>query len=444
MFYRTILNHLDAWYRKEHRKPLILRGARQTGKTSVVQIFAASFKQFLYLNLELTEDRKLFEQNLPFDRLLEALFFHKDLSFQKSSTLLFIDEIQNSPEAIVSLRYFYEKSPEIPVIAAGSLLEVYMDKFDISFPVGRVEYLHIYPMSFYEYLLAKGEERAVEAYMEIPSPDYAADKLFALFHEYAQIGGMPEVVSHYLQYRDLSALKRIFSALRLSYEDDAGKYAKTSNQYEVIRHVIDSAPFFAGNRITFHGFGNSSYRSREAGEAFSLLQRAMILFLLYPTTDYKRPLLPNKRKSPRLQFLDIGMVNNSLNIVDDYFSIESLTDYYRGSLIEQICGQELIALNPFDNKPPLFWVREKQGSTAELDYLLEAAGETIPLEIKAGKTGRLRSLMQFIDESPVELAIRLYRGPCSKTEEKTIKGKPFTLINLPYFLIARAKEYILK
>ena len=193
MFKRKILDELNKWKDKSDRKPLVIRGARQVGKTTVVNLFSKQFDKYIYLNLENSEDREIFENNLSFDKLLEAIFFLKNVKKNSGTILIFIDEIQNVSNAVTQLRYFYENAKDLFVISAGSLLETLLDK-NINFPVGRVEYLVLKPLSFEEFLLAIGETPAVEMLNTIPLPDFAHKKLLGLFHRFVLIGGMPEVV----------------------------------------------------------------------------------------------------------------------------------------------------------------------------------------------------------------------------------------------------------
>ena len=273
MFDRNILKELQLWLEKPDRKPLVLRGARQVGKTTVVRELGKQCKQFIYLNLELEEDRKPFEQFTNVPILLQTVFLLKNkLLSEKENTLLFIDEIQEHPPALNILRYLYEQEPALPVIAAGSTLETAFDK-NIHFPVGRVEYKILRPASFLEFLGANGEMVAREKLQEIPLPDYAQDTLQRLFHTYALTGGMPEVVSHYAHNKDLTALVSIYDSLLTSYADDVEKYANTSQQVQLIRHAIRSVFGEAGKRITFEGFGHSSYRSRDVKEALIMLEK---------------------------------------------------------------------------------------------------------------------------------------------------------------------------
>ena len=191
MFKRQLLLELENWRQNKHRKPLVIRGARQVGKTTLVNQFATKYEQYIYVNLELAEDKEPFENFTTIEHLINTLFFLKNKTItKKSTTLVFIDEIQEVPTALNTLRYFYELAPEISIIAAGSMLETLFDK-NISFPIGRVEYKVIRPVSFPEFLSAMGETTALEEITKVPIAAYAHTKLLSLFHTYALIGGMP-------------------------------------------------------------------------------------------------------------------------------------------------------------------------------------------------------------------------------------------------------------
>ena len=258
MFKRTILTELENWAKKKNRKPLVIRGARQVGKTTVVNQFAQNFEQYIYLNLEIPSDRKPFDDFKDIETLLQALFFLKNKEYSKrKKTLLFIDEIQEVPEAFNVLRFFYEQMPEIPVIAAGSLLETIFNT-KLSFPVGRVEFLVVRPVSFIEFLEAIGETSALEQINNIPLNSFAHEKLLTLFHTYALIGGMPEIIKEYAETKDITSLTTLYDSLIASYIDDVEKYAHSNTQTQSIRHVIKTSYFEAGKRIKFQGFGKSS------------------------------------------------------------------------------------------------------------------------------------------------------------------------------------------
>lgn len=441
MFNREIIKDLMQWKASAYRKPLVLRGARQVGKTTVVNQFAVNFNQYIYLNLEIEEDKQIFRHRNSIHELIQALFFLKDKDTNISDTLIFIDEIQEMPDAIASLRYFYEEYSQYYVIAAGSLLETVFDT-SVSFPVGRVEYQFLYPFSFNEFLDATDEHQALKQLNKTPIPDFAHEKLLRLFHSYCLIGGMPEVVKRYVERSDLTQLASVYESLLLSYIDDVEKYARNTTQVQIMRHAITSCFREAGSRIKFNGFGASNYGSRDMGEALRTLEKAKLIYLIYPTTQTKFPFQPDLKKSPRLQVLDTGMVNFFAGIQKEVFSTSNLLDVYNGKIIEHIVCQELMAANKDLISKPLFWVRDKEGASAELDFLVRFEGKAIPVEVKSGKTGKLKSLIQYVEMSETPLAIRLYAGMFNESKVKTPQGKEFTLLSLPYYLAGRIKQYI--
>jgi len=442
MFKRSILKELEAWAKKKNRKPLVIRGARQVGKTTVVNQFAQNFDQYIYLNLELTADRKPFDNFKDLETLVQALFFLKNKEYSKrKKTLLFIDEIQEVPEAFNILRFFYEQMPEIPVIAAGSLLETIFNA-KLSFPVGRVEFLVVRPVSFIEFLEAIGETAAFKQINIIPLNSFANEKLLNLFHTYALIGGMPEIIKEYAETKDITSLNTLYDSLIASYIDDVEKYAQSNAQIQSIRHVIKASYFEAGKRIKFQGFGKSSYGSKEMGEALRTLEKALLLSLVYPTTSAKLPIMPELQKSPRLQLLDTGLMNYVSGMQKEIIGTTDLNNVYQGTVIEHLIGQELLASNYNALSALNFWVREKPTSTAEVDYVITHEGKLIPIEVKSGKEGKLKSLHLFMDESPGKIAIRLFAGELSISKVVTPNGKKYNLLNMPYYLVSQLPKYI--
>lgn len=437
-FTRLAEKKLTEWKNRSHRKPLVVRGARQVGKTTLVKKFGAGFRQFLYLNLE-TSDSKFFKGEKDIHHLVDRVFFEFNLDKAETDTLIFIDEIQAVPEALSLLRYFYEEFPDYYVVAAGSLLESLFKK-NISFPVGRVEYLYIYPLNFEEFLSALGEEQSLFAYNTVPCPDYAVEKLMGLFHTYVLIGGMPEIVADYIQHKDLRKLGPVYQALLLSYSDDVEKYADTLNQMRVMRHLIKTIYFRAGERVKFAGFGESDYASKDVGEGLRTLEKALLLHLIYPTTQTEPPFLPNLKKMPRLQVLDCGILNYAAGIQHDVFDADDLNNLYKGRLMEQAVGQELLCRSDDYLEPLSFWVREKNTSNAEVDFLLKANDGVIPVEVKSGATGRLKSLAMFMKTSGNILAFRLHKGHYD-VEQINTEGHRWTLVNLPYVFAGKIGDY---
>ena len=424
------------------RKPLVIRGARQVGKTTLVNQFAAQYEQYIYLNLELSEDKEPFENFTSIENLINTLFFLKNKTLaKKSTTLIFIDEIQEVPKALNILRYFYELVPEISVIAAGSMLETLFDK-NISFPIGRVEYKVIRPVSFPEFLSAIDETAALEQLTQVPLAAFAQTKLLNLFHTYALIGGMPEIVQNYATHKDLVILGPIYDSLISGYMDDVEKYAKSNSQILHLRHCIQSSFAQAGKRIKFEGFGNSAYKSREMGESLRTLEKALLMQLVYPSTTATLPMVPDIKKSPRLQILDSGLLNYFVGIQKEIIGTDDLNSIYQGTLIEHLIGQELLAFQYNALSALHFWVREKKESTAEVDYLFQYDGLIIPIEVKSGKEGTLKSLHSYMDIAPHNFAIRFYAGALNITAAITQKGKHYQILNLPYYLGSQIEKYI--
>ena len=246
MFKRKILSKLEAWKRDERHKPLILRGARQVGKTTVVNEFGSQFDNYLYFNLEMNESVRLFEMDIPLNDLVNMLFASLGKSQREGSTLIFIDEIQNSPKTIALLRYFYEQRPDLYVIAAGSLLENLVD-VNVSFPVGRVMYMALRPCSFYEFLGAIGKTNLLAVLSQKPEYTVAFhEQLIHQFNQYTIIGGMPEAVQRYAETQDIVAIEDVYETLVQAYKDDSEKYVKGNKLTEVVRFILSYGWGFSG------------------------------------------------------------------------------------------------------------------------------------------------------------------------------------------------------
>lgn len=436
---RIAYKRLLDWKQSGARKPLILRGARQVGKTTLVREFGKNYRHFIELNLEKAQEKALFDQ-IDLNKIIDSIFLLKRISSTKENILLFIDEIQESPNAIQMLRFFYGEAPWIHVISAGSLLEFSLSDV-VSFPVGRVEYLYLHPFNFLEYLTATKNEVANTLLSQIPIPEFAHQILLKEFQTYAVIGGMPEIVQTYAKSQNMAGIHVLYQAIWQSYKDDVEKYANNETQKNVIRHVINTAPFEL-ERIKFEGFGNSNYRSREVGEAIRALHKAKIVRLMYPTTSNQLPIQTDFKKRPKIQLLDTGLLNQVLNIQSELIQLNTMDDAHRGRIIEHLIYQELISIYDYADVLPHFWVREKKNSNAEVDLVFPYKNVLVPIEIKSGATGSLRSLHQFIDEAPHHFAVRMFSGKFSIEQHKTPSGKPFILMNLPYYLTTKLPNYI--
>lgn len=437
MYIRNIIDELLLWKNKPNRKPLILRGARQVGKTTIVKHFATNYKQFINLNLEKPQNAALFIDYKSIETLIDSIFYlHKANLNSKESTLIFIDEIQEVPDTINLLRYFFEDFAEIHLIAAGSLLETVLTE-QINIPVGRVEFLVLRPVSFVEFLGAIDENVSTELIKSHNIPKYAHEKLLQLFNTYTLIGGMPEVVQSYAQNKNLLALNKIHESLLVAYQNDFEKYAKNSSQVQIMRFIMKSIGVETGNRIKFQHFGNSNYGSREMGEALRTIEKAMLIQLVYPCFSTKYPVQTDLKKSPRLHFLDTGLYNKLAGIQKELIQSSNVESVHQGKVAEHIVGQELLATSFSPWHDIKFWTRENKDSNAEVDYIYEYDGMLLPIEVKLGASGRLRSLHAFLDDAPHSVGIRVSSNQFNVENHKTIAGKAYKLINIPFYLVSQ-------
>jgi len=434
---------LEQWAARKKRKPLILRGSRQVGKTTLVDHFAKKFENYLYLNFEKNPSATmLFEKEQEIDDLVADIFLFCNQEKNLGKTLLFIDEIQNSKMAITKLRYFYEaKLPDLYVIAAGSLLETMLTK-KVSFPVGRVEYLAVRPCVFNEFLRAIGEIQLEKALLNCKIPEALHRKTMNLFNTFTLIGGMPEVVADYAENKNFVGLNNIYESLLTSYRDDVEKYARNETMAQTIRYILQSGWKFAAERITLGNFAGSSYKAREMGEAFCTLEKTFVLELCHPTSDTLAPITKNLRRAPKLLWLDCGLVNYAANLQKEVFGAMDILDVWRGKIAEQMVAQELLALDSRVSNLRNFWVQNKKDSDAEVDFVLQVDSKVIPIEVKSGHNAKLRSLHFFMDEAPHNIAVRVWAQPFSVDEVTTFQGKNIKLINLPFYYVGRIEEIL--
>ncbi|MEM6397536.1 MAG: AAA family ATPase [Bacteroidota bacterium] len=441
IFNREATQFLEQWANSQYRKPLVLRGARQVGKSTLVRQFSEHFDLFVELNLEREATLvRLFETAKSVESLLEVIKVEQRIARFPGRTLIFIDEIQNSPRAIWMLRYFYEEFPELHIIAAGSLLEFALGEVK-SFPVGRVQFYYLHPLNFSEFLQWKGEDLLLEYYQTTPLPVAVNEALFKVYHDYLIVGGMPEAVQRFVEENSMGGLSEVYDSIWTSYLEDAEKYARNSEERNLLRFVLQVSPFQSG-RITFNNFGESSYSSREVSKALRLLAQARILRILYPTTQVEIPIMPDMKKSPKLQFLDTGLLIHTLDVRAELIDVGDLQGLFNGRLVEHHLIQEFATSFTSKDYSPRFWVRQKGGSNAEVDLVYQYGTLVIPVEIKSGPQGRLRSLHQFVERSPHHYAVRFLRNEFSIEQHTTPGGKDYILMNLPYFLMGRIESYV--
>jgi predicted AAA+ superfamily ATPase len=390
---RSIDRQLVSWKTDPFRKPLLIRGARQVGKSFSVREFAkACFKTCIEINFELQPQFKKCFVDLDPARINESISLLAKTSIVPGETLLFLDEIQECPQAITALRYYYELLPDLHVIAAGSLLEFVMESGKIHVPVGRIQYLFMHPMSLSEFFEALGESalgKAVSDPLRLATLNPAVhEHALDLLRKYCLVGGMPAVVKAYVASRDLAVCSQLQSAITQSYRDDFGKYASRA-KHEYLDQVFVSVPRMVGEKFKYSRV-DAEVPSRGLREALHLLEKACVVHRVRRTSGTALPLEAGADdRNFKALFVDIGLMQNLSGMTEEIAGSEDILAVLKGAIAEQFVGQELIAAHDNHTKPALFyWARHAPGSAAEVDYLVALHAKIIPIEVKSGASGR--------------------------------------------------------
>ena len=371
---RHRLLDLMAWKTRTSRKPLLVRGARQVGKSYLVREFGQkNFRNVVELNFEMRPDlAAIFAGSLDPQRLVRDIKIATQQEIYPGATLVFFDEIQLVPQALTALRYFYEKRPDLHIIAAGSLLEFAIE--EVGIPVGRVESLYLYPMNFAEFLEARGHKKLHELLAHHlgsdPISDFAHKKLLALLSEYFAVGGMPEAVRVWSETQDLLSVARIHSTLVENYRQDFPKYARRA-QVKYVETVFLALPRLLGRKFVYSHF-DRSIKARDLKAALQLLSKAGVAHIVHHSNANGVP-LGSETKSDvfKVIFLDVALAQSLLGLQPGAWVLDSATQFAnRGPIVESYVGQEILAASPPHSRSELFyWVREKATSLAEVDYL---------------------------------------------------------------------------
>lgn len=408
---RTLIQELYQWKASAQRKPLILRGARQVGKTYLVRAFAESFDNFIEVNFERDPEYNNCFVSMRPEAIVESIELLTNQKIEPGKTLLFLDEIQNCPSAIQALRYFKEMLPELHIITAGSLLEFILKSGEISMPVGRVEYLYMGPCSFNEFLLALDQERSVQflQHYTLGQPINMAvhQQLLKHFQLYSVVGGMPEAIQTYIDSKDLALVQRVQNSILQTYRDDFGKYANHA-QHRYLQAIFDRGPSLVGHQVQYNKLDPEA-RSRDLKYAMTLLEHAGILHKVYATSAVGLPLSDTvNEKKFKLHFLDSGLVQKKTGLSPEVLLREDILTLHSGQLAEQLVGQALIAQHsPYEMPALFFWARDKQGSNAEVDYVTHIETTILPIEVKSGSSGKLKSLHMFLKERQLHQGLKL-------------------------------------
>lgn len=444
MLSRRILSDLIAWANSPKRKPLIIRGARQVGKSTLVALLAEAVGlNCVTINLERRPElADFFKSNDPAS-IIQLLSLQLKQAIVPAKTLFFIDEIQATPTVLESLRYFYEDLPELHVISAGSLLEFAFEEPTFSMPVGRIEYAYLGPMTFDEFLFALGEKGLcdfLKAYHfgdEIPAPLH--QKLLGLLKIFMITGGMPEAVQQYVLYQDFMAVERVKRSILDTYQDDFSKYGTRLSPH-LLRSIFDKIPRLIAQQIKYSAV-NPDVKSRAVSQSIHLLAMAKVIDIIYHSASNGVPLGAQiNEKCFKLIFLDVGLLATQLGLSFlDLHDHEELIFVQKGLLAEQYVGQSLLYMRPYYEPPHgYFWRRDQKSSQAEIDYVISHRQQIVPIEVKAGKSGTLKSMHLFLEEKKLTLGVKFSsQQPAFNTTEQ---GK--SLLSLPLYMIGQLNRLL--
>lgn len=439
MLDRNIGKDLVLWKDSPIRRPLIIRGARQVGKTSLVRSFGQNnFQQLIEINLEKRADFQMFDAATDVNDFLQRINILFDKKVEEGQTLLFIDEIQQSKNVMGLLRFFAEEKPGLHVIATGSLLESRINSMN-SVPVGRVEYMYLYPLTFFEYLEAKGKEKLRQELQKVAIGGNLTEcgLIRELFSEYVRIGGMPEVVASFIKRNDYVEVREILSRLRTAYFDDIAKYAKSTSEKKYLELVIEYSPKIAGGLFKYENFGESLYRSREIGEAVNTIEKVRLLSQVKAINSTNLPLVYKRKRSKKMIWLDVGMVNEANNLVS-----EMMQGAYQGRIMEQVVGQTLIAGGTRQPMELGYWSRNKDEGNAEVDFCFQYKNKVIAIEVKSGNTQEMKSLFSMINNGGEEIIPVRVSWNDLGMEKYHFNGKEYKILSLPFYLLERWNDIL--
>lgn len=435
---------MQEWIADPRRKPLVLRGARQTGKTWLArQLAKATHKTLIEINFEEhPEFRSLFDTNEP-AKIVRNIEFKFDIKIEPQHSLLLLDEVQMFPEILAKLRWFYESLPELPVVAAGSLLDFALSEHAFSMPVGRIDYLHLEPLSFEEFLLAKRMDQSVaflhEYALSETIPDAIHQKLLSTFREYVVIGGMPAAVDSWIEAQSLEKVSRIQNNLLLTYRDDFAKYAKRIS-IEYLEETLMTVPKMLGQKFVYSRV-NPDAKIETLKKALNLLCKARVCYKIQVTAANGLPLLSEvNEKYCKVGLVDTGLAASLLGLrLGHVESVADLNLVNKGAISEQVISQLLRCIEPDYVEPHNFyWCREEKSANSEIDFIIQHHHDIIPVEVKSGKTGSLKSLQQFMYLKKRKRAVRINADIPSTAwvDLKTPHGESvaYQLLSIPFYL----------
>jgi len=433
---RTLYRDLLYWKESNNRKPLLLQGARQVGKTYLINEFAHNeYSDYIYLNFEQNPDLKtLFKGDLNPQNIISNISLYIGKKINSLDTLIFFDEIQSAPEAITSLKYFYEQSPDYHIIFAGSLLGVSVGK-QSSFPVGKVNFMKLYPMSFVEYLISIGEVLLVDRLKDnniVPLPEIIHEKLLNLLKMYLYLGGMPEVLQSYLDSKDMALARKIQREILEAYSRDFSKYTGKSQTIKT-SELWNSIPYQLAKENKKFKYSDVRKNARASifEQTIEWLKKAGLINVAY---NISVPKLPLSGYADYLKFkiylLDTGLLGAMLDITMDIIIKGSeLFSEYNGAFIENFVANELTVMG---NRELFYWTSR---SDAEVDFVMQLENEIYPIEVKSGLSRNLKSLRSYAEKYNPRII-------CRVSPRDFVRDNEF--INIPLYAVFNFKKIIAK
>lgn len=427
---RNIDGDLENWKNSENRKPLLLRGVRQCGKTSSIRMLATSFKYFVEVNFEKTPvAKKIFMRDMDITRICSELEELVGIPIVDGETLLFLDEMQESPEAITALRYFKEERPNLHVVGAGSLLEFAIKKIS-SFGVGRITNLYMKPLSFREFLRALGETRLIatldSASPEKPVSEVAHEQLLSLYKIYIVVGGMPEAVSRYAATRSILQARYVLQDIMDALYDDFNKYEDEGVAADILRIILRFVLSRVCSQVSFSKNTIPGLDAKIIQKGLGILAEAGLVKIVYSSNCSSFPIASGiNLKRMKLLFADTGLYLSASGLDVSQFTLE--IDFKKlniGNVCELSVGLELINALDAHVKPVIFfWTRDSDASnrgTAEVDFVIQKGSAIVPIEVKARTQGGMKSLWAFLEKNSSDYGVRCSLENFSKMDRVVV------------------------
>lgn len=431
MFDRKLEQQLLIWKNRNVHKPLIVRGARQVGKTSLIRSFGAkNFDNVVEINLEKENHKQIFENVMSVEDLEKRINLGLGQTVVAGKTLLFIDEIQESQRMLELLRFMAEERPSWHVLVAGSLLEVKLGK-DWKIPVGRVEYRYLYPLTFFEYLEALNKQSLL---IELNKINFGQRISYSKmvedeFRQYILLGGMPEVIYDFNEHKDYGRVREILTRIQLTYSEDIGKYLKSGEERKYLEAVVEEGPRIAGSIFNYQHFAGTTYRSREMSDAVKKIEKAMICTQLPVINSTVLPSVYKNNRPKKLIWLDVGIVNLVNNVYP-----ELIKGLYGGRLMEQVVGQVLVSVLSNGLTRLAYYAKDRDKGSAEVDFCFPWKEYLVGIEVKSGSSVKSRSLTVMREEGKKSVI------PVIITWNKfEIRNK---ILYVPFYLIERLEDFI--